>query len=303
MGFPPRRTSRKVAVYSIQGWTDDLFRRRREHAHVQATQAAWTRAGRSRSSSPTWAITRSQNKPHRLAAAQRSGLAVHAGQHRGKPRAANHRAARATLCPGEPNQDAAQRLTATSPEGLSKGGLSVQYANGGTVNNPAGVADALNNLRSDPVFGEPGCKEGPQSAFPLQFAKYSATSPPLGEHSIYVGLGKVRLPHTTVPAPTAHDQRACVGSVAKRRRAADQPGYLPVRAPAYDKSPEDLTVPLFGNHFALEKGHKLRLEVTLVDFPTFRPSNVPSEVSFENPTLRLPTREASQRETTEAPAP
>ena len=66
-------------------------------------------------------------------------------------------------------------------------------------------------------------------------------------------------------------------------------------APTYDTPGSPIRVPLFGNHFTFDPGHRIRLEVTLVDFPTFRPSNVASQASFGPPSLTLPTRQAGER--------
>jgi hypothetical protein len=47
-----------------------------------------------------------------------------------------------------------------------------------------------------------------------------------------------------------------------------------------------------GNHWLLQRGHRLRLDLTQVDQPFLRPSNAPSEINFEPPTLVLPTRQS-----------
>jgi hypothetical protein len=54
-----------------------------------------------------------------------------------------------------------------------------------------------------------------------------------------------------------------------------------------------ITIPLYGNHWRLESGHRIRLDLTQVDNPTYRASNIPSSISFgQGVTLTLPTREA-----------
>ena len=54
-----------------------------------------------------------------------------------------------------------------------------------------------------------------------------------------------------------------------------------------------IELPLYGNHWRLEPGHKIRLDLTQADIPTYRVSNIPSAISFgQGVTLTLPTHEA-----------
>ena len=54
-----------------------------------------------------------------------------------------------------------------------------------------------------------------------------------------------------------------------------------------------ITLPLYGNHWRLRPGHRIRLDLTQVDNPTYRASNIPSSISFgQGVTLTLPTRQA-----------
>jgi predicted acyl esterase len=57
-----------------------------------------------------------------------------------------------------------------------------------------------------------------------------------------------------------------------------------------------ITLPLYGNHWRLAPGHKLRLDLTQVDNPTYRASNLASSITFVGGvTLTLPTVEAGER--------
>jgi predicted acyl esterase len=69
-------------------------------------------------------------------------------------------------------------------------------------------------------------------------------------------------------------------------------GTYRLDVPAYDTPSGTLRLPLFGDHWDLRPGHSIRLDLTQVDQPYLRPSNVPAEISFDPPTLHLPTREA-----------
>jgi hypothetical protein len=62
--------------------------------------------------------------------------------------------------------------------------------------------------------------------------------------------------------------------------------------PLYDQPAGSIRLPLFGNHWALPRGHRLRLDLTQVDQPFLRPSNAPSAITFDAPTLVLPTRQS-----------
>ena len=54
-----------------------------------------------------------------------------------------------------------------------------------------------------------------------------------------------------------------------------------------------LRLPFYGNHWRIKQGHRLRLDLTQVDAPTYRPSNLASSIQFpQGVTLVLPTREA-----------
>jgi hypothetical protein len=58
--------------------------------------------------------------------------------------------------------------------------------------------------------------------------------------------------------------------------------------PRYDQQAGTIRLPLFGNHYRLGARHKVRLDLTQVDRPTFQPSNVPSSIRLGPPTLVLP---------------
>jgi predicted acyl esterase len=54
-----------------------------------------------------------------------------------------------------------------------------------------------------------------------------------------------------------------------------------------------ITLPFYGNHWRIEAGHRIRLDLTQVDNPTYRASNLPSSIQFQQGvTLTLPTSES-----------
>jgi predicted acyl esterase len=51
-------------------------------------------------------------------------------------------------------------------------------------------------------------------------------------------------------------------------------------------------VPLYGNHWPIAGGHRIRLDLQEVDAPTFRPTNIPNQLTVQPPALTLPTRQS-----------
>ena len=296
-----QKNGRKVAIFSIQGWTDDLFPAVESFRMFKYLKRL----------DPRWPVEvaladvghmRAQNKPetwHRLNVQAFQFLQSNIVDTDRPHDQQTIVSSQPTICPGEPNQTAAQSLTATTPEGLANGRLSVEYSRSGSITNPAGVFDPK-GPRTDPVLGEGGCQEEPsEPPFP-GIVKYSAVSEPLDRTQTYIGLGTLALPGTVITADTATiDVRVWDQPPGGEERLMTRGTYR-YDAPAYDPvagTPPGtpLKVPLFGNHFMLAPGDRIRLEVSQVDFPFLRPSTVPSEVTFGPPTLTLPTRQAGER--------
>ena len=72
-------------------------------------------------------------------------------------------------------------------------------------------------------------------------------------------------------------------------------------ANGFDAAAQTIRLPLYGNHWRLARGHRIRLDLTQDDFPYYRPNNQPSAINFSSPTLVLPTREAQQQTLTGSP--
>ena len=114
-----------------------------------------------------------------------------------------------------------------------------------------------------------------------------------------MGVGTVRLKYALAGGPTA---------TVNARLWDDPPGEdtkpllisrgtYRIDETAGDRAAGTLDLPLFGNHYIFEKGHRVRLDVTQVDQPFLRPSNPATRLSFTGPELRLPTRESGNRKT------
>jgi hypothetical protein len=297
-GWKAQLAGRKVAVFSIQGWTDDLFPAIESFRQFKYLKRL----------DPRWPVevaladighSRAQNKPqtwHHLNHQAWQWLQSNInGSHDQDTTVSSQQ----TTCandgdPGSAHGAAGQDVTAKTPEGLANGSLSIQYPGGSTVS-PLGGVDP-NGLATDALTGEivqPGepchTSDGPA------VGGYTQYSPPLRATTTYIGLGVVHVNYTFVgdpPATATLDARLF-------DRAPDGTELLMTRGTYRLNAPPTsggtLDLPLYGNHWRLEPGHKLRLDLTQVDFPTYRPSNEPSSFQFSGVTLTLPILEAGSR--------
>lgn len=194
-------------------------------------------------------------------------------------------------------QTATQQLTATTPEGLGKGTLNVAGP-GGRTTSVSGLGDP-DNLATDPVvpgrlpsaiYPTPACRESAAEAFP---GRYTAVSAPLKQATTYVGLGSVKVPYELAGGPTATLNARVWAIPAKGGPALLMTrGTYRIDTAAYDPVGGELRLPLYGNHWPLHVGDRIRFDLTQVDAPTFRPDNEASTLTFTSPTLTLPTRSA-----------
>jgi predicted acyl esterase len=129
-------------------------------------------------------------------------------------------------------------------------------------------------------------------------------SEPLPDQTAYVGLGEVRVEYALTPAATQAQLDARVWDV-----PPSGPALLVTRGTyrldtlnGYDTPTGTLRLPLWGNHWRLAPGHRIRLDLTQADTPTLRPNNLPSSLEIlSSPRLILPTREAREQSLTGAP--
>jgi dienelactone hydrolase len=284
-GWSKQVDGRKVAVFSIQGWSDDLFPAVESFRMFKYLKRL----------DPRWPVevaladvghSRAQNKPetwHRLNAQAFQWLQSNINRSHEQQTTVS---SEPTLC----SDDApAQRLTATTPEGLANGQLSIRFPGGATANH-AGLADP-NGPATDAISGpilQPGqCRHSTGTPAVGGHTVYSA---PLANTRTYVGIGTVALPsYTLLGAPDAAILSARLFDV-----APDGTELLMTRG-AYRLDTAGagmLELPLYGNHWRLRPGHRIRLDLTQVDSPTYRLSTAPSTIAFPSATLTLPTREA-----------
>jgi hypothetical protein len=294
------RSGHQTAVFAVQGWTDDLFEAIESFRMFKYLKTL----------DPRWPVAlgvadvghaRAQNKPSTWRSLNNQANQFLFSHISGSHRQQTTVSSQPTLCPNNPNpgpQDAVQQLTAATPEGLSKGTLEVVGPAGSTVNplaagDPDGLAtDAVlpSRLPSE-VVPTPDCRESTTPTWP---GRYTAVSAPLTRATTYVGLGSVKVPYTLVGGPTATlNARVWVQPAAGGPALLMTRGTYRIDTPAYDPAAGTLRLPLYGNHWRLDPGDRIRFDLTQVDSPTFRPDNEPSTITFTAPTLELPTRSAS----------
>jgi predicted acyl esterase len=300
-GFTAQVGRREVAVFSISGWTDDLFEAVESFRQFKYLKRL----------DPLWPVevrvadighSRAQNKPATWKRLNAQAFGFLQSQIGGSHRRQTTVASEPTVCESEADQsggDAARRLTATTPEGLAAGRLTVTYAGGDhTLASPLGALDP-NGPATDPVFGEsatPGeaCRTSTQPAS----GGYTGVSEPLPRPATYIGLGEVDVTYDMTPAVGQAQLDARVWDV-----PPTGPAYLVTRGTfridslnGYDPGAGSLRLPLYGNHWDLAPGHRIRLDLTQVDAPALRPNNQPSSIVYGTPKLELPTREARSDE-------
>jgi hypothetical protein len=294
-----QQTGHQTAVFAIQGWTDDLFEAIESFRMFRYLKGL----------DPRWPValgvgdvghSRAQNKPATWRSLNNQAnqfLFAHiTGSHRQQTTVFSQ----PTRCPNDPDpgpETAAQQLTATTPEGLANGTLNVVGPSGSTVN-PLAAGDP-DGPATDPVvpgrlpssvYPTPACRESTTPRWP---GRYTAVSEPLPHDATYVGLGSVKVPYTLVGGPSATlNARVWVLPAAGGPALLMTRGTYRIDTPAYDPLVGTIRLPLYGNHWPLRTGDRIRLDLTQVDAPTYRPDNEPSTITFTSATLTLPTRNA-----------
>ena len=273
-GWARQVAGRKVAIFSIQGWTDDLFpavESFREFDYLKALDPRWpvevrlADVGhmRAQNGEATW---------HQL---NTEAFQFLKKQIRGSHEQETTVVSQPTVCGGEGDQ------SETPAPGT--GTLTIHFPSGGMLTSTSGTGDP-DGLATDPVTAARGCHESVAPSWP---GRYTALSDPLASATTYLGIGTVSIPYTLVG--TTATLHAPLWDVAPSGRAlfVDRGTYR-LDVPAYDTAAGTLELPLFGNHWQFGQGHRVRLDLTQVDAPFLRPSNFPSAISFGPPTLALP---------------
>ncbi len=301
--------NREVAIFSISGWTDELFppvEAFRQFSYLKALDRLWpVELAVGDVGHPL-----AQNPPSQWHHLNDRAWGFLKEQINGSHPKATTVFSMPTICGPTAADDSIQALTGRTPQTLSNGTLTVNYSTAGTLVNrmppsfPVVDPRDPDNLGTDPAFGSallhlPNCRTSVAPAV-SPTDRYTAYSAPLPVPRIYVGLGFARISYTLTGASTA-TLNARVWDV-----APDGTALLMTRGAyridgnatpaAYDPLPSGtVDVPLFGNQWTLAAGHRIRLDLTQVDYPTFLASNsLGALLTFPNAQLVLPTREATE---------
>ncbi len=298
---------RRVAVFSIQGWTDDLFtpvESFRQFKYLKSLNPKWPVEvaladighPRAKNNPDTWRYLNQQ-------AWQWMQSHIHRSHDQQTTVSSQE-----TVCANAQDQNDPNRtLTAKTPEDLSHGKISITYTGSGTTSSaqpdPNGpVDDPVANAAAGQIIPRPG--NCPVSAGP---APYTGISQPLQSERTYVGFGSVTVPYTLTGTTAQLDARVWdipPGPAANQAGSTDcqnrpTPDGCPLLItrgtyrldfPAYDALTGEIRIPFFGNQYTFRPGHKIRLDLTQQDTPYLRVSDAPSTIKIEAPTLNLPTR-------------
>lgn len=299
-----QREGRKVPIFSIQGWNDHLFtavESIRQYDYLKRFDRTWpvtiTLADvgnpNARNHPPVW---RALN--------QRSWKWLRRVL-RSRPTAPRPRMPAVTSYPTDcdPGPRVPTPLTASSYGRLALGELSVTYREGVLLTSGSGVADP-NGLASDPLASDPmgaasssgRCLASPGPAT----GAYTAVSEPLPGAATYVGLGHVHASYRLTGPRASVNARVwdVPPAGASSRPVLITRGTYTLDTTTGDPVMGTMRIPLFGNHWRLAPGHRLRLDLVQVDEPYLRRVNQPSTVRVGEPALSLPTRKAGRTQIT-----
>ncbi len=290
----------QTAIFSISGWTDDLFEAIesfRMFDHLKALNPRWpvevsvADIGHSRAQNPPAQWQRLNQQAWQFLRSNLNGAHTQQTTVSSQP----------TLC-GTANAGSAQRITGRTPAGLSSGSLRVAFTRGASLNQSSGAedpdgpaTDAIAGGLAAPGRPSDGCTQSARSPG-QQTTGYTALSAPLAKPRTYAGLGDVTVGYElTGPGATLHARVWDVapdGTTLLMTRGTYR--IDPLARDDADALAGTLTLPLYGNHWPLAAGHRIRLDLQEVDAPTFRPTNLANELALSPPALTLPTRQAGE---------
>ena len=199
----------QTAIFSISGWTDDLFEAIesfRMFDHLKALNPRWP----VEVSVADIGHSRAQNRPP-SGSASTSRRGSSCGPTSTAPTQQQTTvSSQPTLC-GTANAGSAQRITGRTPAGLSSGSLRVAFTRGASLNQSSGAedpdgpaTDAIAGGLAAPGRPSDGCTQSARSPG-QQTTGYTALSAPLAKPRTYAGLGDVTVGYElTGPGATLH---------------------------------------------------------------------------------------------------
>jgi hypothetical protein len=295
-----RAAGREPAVFSISGWTDDLFpavESFRMHKYLKSLDPRWPVAV----AVGDVGHARAQNPPAVWQAINAEAWAFLQGNIAGSRRQATAVSSYPTVCGG--SATAADRISAPTPEGLAAGTLTVDFDGSTTLPPTAGATDP-NGPATDAVLGGnvsvpplTGPASGCRTSTGPAAGGYTAVSQPLPAQRSHVGIGYAEARYTAVPGQVTAVLAARLWDVRPDgTELLVSRGVYRFDFNGYDAATGSVRVPLYGNHWVLPRGDRVRLDLVQVDQPTYRPVNaaVASTLQLSGIRLTLPVREGGQ---------
>jgi hypothetical protein len=291
-------SGRETAVFSISGWTDDLFppvESFRMFRYLKGLDPMWPVAV----ATGDVGHSRAQNRPGVWQRLNAQAWQFLQSQINGAHRQSTTVTSEPTTC-GDGSAPA-ERLTAKAPEDLANGQLVMDAASRPAVLDPtSGVSDP-DGVTTDAIVGDvvvphADCRASTAAdPSPGGPGGYRAMSVPLPRPVTTVGIGYVQAAYAATPA-------AAAAIAARVWDVAPDGTALLVSRGVYrldfrygDPVSGTVRVPFYGNHWDLAAGHRLRLDLQQVDAPTYRPPNpgVTSTLDLTGIRLVLPIRSAA----------
>ncbi|WP_446210352.1 CocE/NonD family hydrolase C-terminal non-catalytic domain-containing protein [Micromonospora sp. IBSANI012] len=283
-----RDTGRMPAIFSVSGWTDDLFppvESFRMFTYLKSLDRDWPVAvavgdvGHPRAQNPPGAWQAINEQAWRFLQANIAGSRPARTSVTSYP----------TRCAGATT--AADAITAPNPVGLANGKLTVDYKGSvslaptsGATDPDAAATDAVAGGNTTPTGA--GCRTSTRLiASPAD--GYTAVSPPLPTEQTLVGIGHVQARYAATPRATAV-LAARVWDVPPGGAAVlVSRGVFRFDFTGYDARSGIVKVPLYGNHWTFPTGHRIRLDLAQVDQPTYRPPNTAVAATLDLSATRL----------------
>ena len=302
-GFAAQADSRKVAIFAIQGWTDDLFPAVEAFRQFKALKRL----------DPRWPVDvavadighpRAQNRTSQWRRLNQQAFGFFQAHITGSHEQETTVSSQPTRCAvdGGPNDDdAAREVRGRTPEDLANGELTVRYTRGAQLTSASGAGDP-DSISSGAITSEflegalqSECEVSVAPEFP---GRYTARSQPLKRATTLIGLGEVVVPYTIEGTTATLNARVWdVGPDGQPTVLVTRGTYrVDVGAPPELDAPSGtLRLALYGNHYPLRPGHALRLDLAQVDAPTYKPSTAGGSLTLGPPTLEFPTRDADDQ--------
>ncbi|MEA2311680.1 MAG: type transport system ATP-binding protein, partial [Solirubrobacteraceae bacterium] len=288
----------KAAIFSISGWTDDLFEAIESFRMFDYLKGL----------NPHWPVevavadighSRAQNPPAQWKRLNAQAWEFLESNLNGAHERSTGVSSMPTLC-GDASGDGGARLTGRTPADLASGTLHVGFTSGDTQTQASG-ADDPDGPATDAIAGglvapgspSDGCTRSARPAG-YQTSGYTALSDALPKPRTYVGRGFVSVPYSLAGVTATLHARLWDVAPDGTQLLVTRGTYRIDTLAAGDADPASgtLKLPLYGNQWDLAKDHRLRLDLQEADVPTFRLTNGPNALAFDAPTLELPTREA-----------